>query len=245
MTKLKNMMKYSFIFFLTLLFSNVIQAQKCSQIDFDAIYKETENKKSKFYLPNLLKRFQEVDTTMTEEEYKHLYYGYTRTTYYSPLSMDSRELETLLKGSDIEKTKQFIEKFEKSNPVNLNLMYAKMVMALRDKNRDKAMRQGRQLAGFLKTIEASGDGKSPNTALVITAIEDEYFLLMIQELQYERLGASVCCDMFKITNKDKSVDMTLYFNKEKSSEYITKTMSEKMDSQEKPAKQKSKKKDKK
>lgn len=80
-------MKPFFSFILVGLLSLSLQAQKCSQVDFDAIHAQTQNAKDKFYFPKLLKRFQSLDTTLTNEEYKYLYYGYTRSEFYLPIDV--------------------------------------------------------------------------------------------------------------------------------------------------------------
>ena len=43
--------------------------------DFQAIKTETLNPDSKYYYPKLIAKFHSNDTTMTLDEYRHLYYG--------------------------------------------------------------------------------------------------------------------------------------------------------------------------
>ena len=220
-------MKTSFLFFAACFLSFSLQAQKCSQVDFDAIYAQTQNTKSKFYLPKLLKRFRDLDTTLTTDEYKHLYYGYTRSEFYSPLSIETTQLSHHLGKGLIDSVRKSIEIIDKSNPVNLNLIHGKIVIASTNQEQGKVKSLSTQLAGLLKAILSSGNGQTPETAFVITAIEDEYFILNnILRLKYQRRGASDCCDVYAITSQDGS-SRDLYFNKEKSSEYIRKMLQEK------------------
>ena len=52
--------------------------------DFQAIKTETLNPDSKYYYPKLIAKFHSNDTTMTLDEYRHLYYGYMFQEDYNP-----------------------------------------------------------------------------------------------------------------------------------------------------------------
>ena len=46
-----------------------------------------------------------------------------------------------------------------------------------DQDNGKVKPLSHQLFGLLKAVLSSGNGQTPETAFVITAIEDEYFIL--------------------------------------------------------------------
>ena len=156
-----------------------VSAQKCSQIDFDEIYKKNNDKKSPFFFAKLLQRYQALDTTMTPEEYKHLYYGYTRSTFYSPLGTETTPLTRLVESGKLDEAKESIKKIEKTNPVNLNLAYSRVLLALKEKDEAKMKIYAHQMKGLFQTILKSGDGQSEEKAFVVTAIEDEYLVIKI------------------------------------------------------------------
>lgn len=220
-------MKKVFLLLLASLLWQFTNAQKCSKIDYDAIYKETQNPQSKFYIKKLLERYQNLDTTLTLEDYKHLYYGYTKTEYYSPMQVKSTELRKKVLEKNIDEAKKLADTLDKKNPVNLNLLYSKSILAMYEKDREKGVKYATLLQGLITTILSSGDAQSSETALVITAVEDEYFILMLLQLNYQGVATTDCCDIFDIkTNSGET--KKFYFNKEKSSEYILKMFSEKL-----------------
>jgi Domain of unknown function (DUF4919) len=207
-----------FLFFYFLL--HLIQAQIFSQIDFNKVYAQTTNERSPYYFPKLLKRFQEVDTTLTEAEYMYLYYGYTRSVHYSPMDNDATELRSLVESKQLEEAKEKIEKLDENNPVNMNLTYSKGLMAFMEKNDIDAKRFTSQTRGLFRAIMQSGDGKSEATAFVITSIEDEYFILLLFKWSFTSRRTTSCCDIFTLEMPNSFNSDKIYFNKEKSSEYM-------------------------
>ena len=197
-----------------------VSAQKCSQIDFDEIYKKNNDKKSPFFFAKLLERYQALDTTMTPEEYKHLYYGYTRSTFYSPLGTETTPLTRLVEDGKIKEAKESIKLLDKTNPINLNLAYSKALLAFKEKDEAKTKIYTHQMKGLFQTILKSGDGKSAEKAFVVTAIEDEYFLMKIFKLQFLKQEKISACDVITIGLPNTFNIEKLYFNIEKSSEYI-------------------------
>jgi hypothetical protein len=196
------------------------QAQICSQIDFNKVYAQTTHEKSRFYFPKLLKRFQEVDTTLTDAEYMYLYYGYTRSIHYSPMDNDATELRNLVESKQLEEAKPLIDTLDEKNPVNMNLTYSKGLVAFMEKNDIDAKRFSSQTRGLFKAIMQSGDGKSEATAFVITSIEDEYFILILFKWNFISRQTTSCCDIFTLEMPNSFNSDKIYFNKEKSSEYM-------------------------
>ncbi len=68
-----------------------VQAQQLSKINFTAIEQAVNNAQSKYYFPKLAERYKRNDTTLTKEEYKHLYYGQVAAAGYAPYGKKSKE----------------------------------------------------------------------------------------------------------------------------------------------------------
>ncbi|KOY84274.1 hypothetical protein AD998_21860 [bacterium 336/3] len=213
-------MKIISFFFLSFILAHSIKAQICSQIDFNKVYAQTTHEKSPYYFPKLLKRFQEVDTTLTDTEYMYLYYGYTRSIHYSPNDNEATELRNLAESKELEEAKEKIEKLDENNPVNMNLTYSKGLIAFMEKNDIDAKRFSSQTKGLFRAIMQSGDGKSEATAFVITSIEDEYFILILFKWRFTSRQTTSCCDIFTLEMPNSFNSEKIYFNKEKSSEYM-------------------------
>jgi hypothetical protein len=54
--------------------------------NYKKIKKSIQKKSSEFYYPVLMERFKNGDSTMTIDEKRHLYYGFTFEDSYSPYS---------------------------------------------------------------------------------------------------------------------------------------------------------------
>jgi hypothetical protein len=70
--------------------------------------------------------------------------------------------------------------------------------------------------GLVKSVLGSGDGKSPETAFVVIAIEEEYsvlatFSLTLVSQALVNLGASAF-DRMEVKKRDSDQTVTLYFN---------------------------------
>ncbi|MDX1902567.1 MAG: DUF4919 domain-containing protein [Thermonemataceae bacterium] len=220
---LQNMKTYILAIILILLAYRMVNAQKCSQIDFDAIYAQTENPKSNYYYPKLLKRYQNLDTTLNREEYKHLYYGYTHSKMYNPMDNRSTYLRSLVEQNKLEEAKKIIKELEKDNPVNINLCYSKGLLAFFEKDEKQLQISSQQTRALLNAILTSGDGKSEEKAMVVINIEDEYMILKMIKFGFLNRETTKCCDIFELETPTKE-KVKIYFNKEKSSEFIAKML---------------------
>lgn len=69
-----------------LLFPFFILAQKnfTYKKDFDRILKESKNKKSDLFYPNLLERFNKADSTLTDKEVLAMLIAFTDDKHYKP-----------------------------------------------------------------------------------------------------------------------------------------------------------------
>lgn len=59
--------------------------------DNDAILRETIDKGSPYYYPAIYMRYMSGDTTLTLEDYRHLYYGYAWQPGYKPFETPGRQ----------------------------------------------------------------------------------------------------------------------------------------------------------
>lgn len=64
--------------------------------DNDLILANTMDSSSPYYYPSLMERYKAGDTTLTEEDYRYLYYGFAFTPDYHPLASIPSESMTLM-----------------------------------------------------------------------------------------------------------------------------------------------------
>src|SRR6185295_3639357 len=67
--------------------------QKISNVDFDDVKSKTQDSSSSQYYPLLLERFRNLDSTLTESDYKLIYYGNTLDSAYKPYWKSDNEKE--------------------------------------------------------------------------------------------------------------------------------------------------------
>ena len=153
--------------------------------DFGQIKKEIKSRKSDYYYPELLKRFEAADTTLTLEEMRHFYYGTATRNGYDPYKNDlTRELkeatrkETMTE-SDWRKAASIINQQLKSDPTNLTFCQYKQMVYEHLFGRDAketydAFCQVMMLTG---AIMSSGDGASKESAIYVICVSDEYAIM--------------------------------------------------------------------
>jgi len=96
--------------YLPILFILITSMAFSQEIDFEApeyntIKSNIEDKNSKFYYSDLLQRLSVNDTLLTDEDYKHIYYGYVYNTNYNPYGETSNEdkIRTFYNRDELEK----------------------------------------------------------------------------------------------------------------------------------------------
>ena len=154
--------------FACLAVSSGLRAQQIP--DNDAILRATIDQASPYYYPALYSRYTSGDTTLTAEDYRHLYYGYVWRPEYKPFETPparDRLLGVLEKDSlttnDFRKIIEYGQEIMRSEPFDpstINFMiYA--YGALGD-TLDARINYHR-LNGVLGAIESSGTGLSEDS----------------------------------------------------------------------------------
>jgi len=171
--------------FLCLAFVLAAQAQTISKINFDALKTAVAYSKSPYYYPNLLKRYHANDPTLNAEEYKHLYYGWTFQPGYNPYK-PNLQADALNEMMLYEKFPEIIatgKKLLQTDPFNTDVMYL-LHMAYGEMNKPAESKSWlTKFDGVMNAIKASGNGKTPEEAVVIIAPRDTYMFLTVVNLR--------------------------------------------------------------
>ncbi|MBR4391922.1 MAG: DUF4919 domain-containing protein [Bacteroidales bacterium] len=192
-------------------------------IDYKQIKKAVNDKDSEFYYPELLRRFDAADTTLTREQAYYFYYGTATLPDYNPYKFENyEEVNKALSGDNNteehwQKAALAIEKQLHSDPTNLRFhVYKQMAYSYVYGKESQEYRDAVfQVKTLLSAIMASGDGRSKETAFHVISVTDEYGLMDI-------LGVSLKMQSL-INDKDQSYDLmelkeneygleSLYFN---------------------------------
>lgn len=139
--------------------------------DNDAIRAAISDPASKFFYETLFQRYERGDTTLTREDYHHLYYGFAFNEAYKPLETSPDEAQILMilekhpepdreQAANIITHARRVMKHDPFSPHNINFMtYAYGI--LRDVENEWI--SAARLAGVLGAIESSGTGISEDS----------------------------------------------------------------------------------
>lgn len=160
-------------------------AQTLSKINFDAVKKSISSSKSKLYYPNLLKRYHANDPKLTLDEYKHLYYGWTFQAGYNPYRPNDKSdaLNDMLMYGKFQEIVTTGKAILAKDPFNLDVIYL-LHMAYGEMNQlTESKKWLTRFEGLMAAIKSSGNGRTPQTAVVLNAPRDEYMFLTVVGLR--------------------------------------------------------------
>ena len=164
----------------------------------------------------LLARYNAFDTTLTLDDHRQLYYGFVSQPAYSARpALKQKEINAAITKRDFATVIQLCDEVLKNYPVSLTANYAKgLALASVNNNDTMYAKYLNRYATLLRTIAASGDGKTAKTAFKTIFIADEI------EMIYRYFGiqkhldqkAEGVYDVFEVVPSDKWPDKKIYFD---------------------------------
>ena len=186
--------------------------------DYKQIKKEINSKDSEFYYPELLRRFQAADTTLSLEQVRHFYYGAATMPEYNPYRFSLlRELNEALEKGNLQEADSIIERQLADDPTNLQFYEHKMMLKTEQFGRDSKEANDAFFQVFMlsSAILSSGDGLSKETAIYVINIADEYAIMTLYGLSL-KMQSLIMVDGQKLDQMDLESNKygweTLYFN---------------------------------
>ncbi len=159
--------------------------------DYDKIEKNIQQKKSNLFYETLMKKYLQADATMTLQEKRHLYYGYTFQDEYSPYARSAYNdsLKVVLEKEnhnpkDLDKILKFSDSILSANPFSIRaLNYQSYVLEKMD--RKKALnKKVTQLRIIIDVLISSGNGTSKEDAFYVIYTMHEYDLLAVLGFEF-------------------------------------------------------------
>lgn len=160
--------------------------------DYNQIQQGITDKNSQYYYPNLLKRMLEFDQTLTQADYRHLYYGYIFQEEYQPeLAYNDDKLQKYYnRDADIPYSESEIQELIaltgeaiKYNPFDLRALtmynygyYLKGDTQFSEKIVDRIL-------GALDAIVSSGNGQDCETGYHVISISHQSVLTDYYKLE--------------------------------------------------------------
>lgn len=160
---------------------------KIEKPNLEVISEAVNNPESKYYYPNLMKRYEANDTVMVLDDYRYLYYGYIFQEDYDPYrhSEFSEKVEDLYyikkhAKSQCDSIIKYAELSLKDNPFDLAQM-SFLIYALREKRKNNLANIWQyRLNRLLETIYSSGTGIDKENAWYVIYPQHEYNLINFQ-----------------------------------------------------------------
>ncbi|MEP2668639.1 MAG: DUF4919 domain-containing protein [Cyclobacteriaceae bacterium] len=189
--------------------------------NYDLIRRETQDSTSGFFYPKLLSRLVAFDTTLTNEDYRHLYYGYIYQEDYKPYWSSPYE-KKLLKYYQSERVKdkdhdEIIELATLSIsefPFDLRQMnYLGYIYHLKG-DEDMAKKLSYRFHATIGAIMSSGDGETCRTGFHVISTSHEYVILNLFRFQFERQSYSDGCDYLSLIKDERDIE-GIYFDVKK------------------------------
>lgn len=194
--------------------------QFISKVDFDQIKKEIKDSASTFYYPRLKQKMLNQDSSLSVQEYHHLYYGNVFQRYYQPygISHHKKSLTEAYKLKDYEKVVVLGQEVLEENPVDLEVLLKMSIACLKLEEEDQKHFYANHYYSFLEAIYKSGDGKGLMTAFVVVSVDHEYQILGDLGLRAVEQHLITDCDLLKFKKseqekiKGKKKVKELFFN---------------------------------
>lgn len=213
------MIKYILFISLFLVSSFIYSQQKEYEApNYKVIQKNIENKDSEYYYPKLMDKLKTNDTLITNDQYRHLYFGYTFQKEYHPytISEEEKKLAPYFQSSDLKKS-DYAEIIKISNaalkefPLNLRVMNFLAYIYHLDGNEAMAKKVSHHFYGLFGAIFSSGDGKECTSGFHVITVNHEYVLMNTLQLEIASQSLSGDCDYLSLP-KDKYQLPGVYFN---------------------------------
>jgi len=196
------------------------QESKYTRIDYDKLQRVISDPSISSYYPKLMVRYRNCDTTLSIEEYRELYFGYTFQSDYQPywVSKQTEKLRPIyaksnLTPADCDAIIEYASLSVEDFPFNLRELNA-LGYAYHLKGIDsEAVKCNYKSSRILSAILSTGDGKTCESAWQVVSIAHEYDVLNYFHLRETRQGLSLGghCDILNVDTNTNAVD-SVYFD---------------------------------
>jgi hypothetical protein len=162
-----------------------LSAQEFAEPDYKEIRQATTNTKSPNYYPRLMRRYLKCDSTLSLQQYRYLYYGFTLQEDFVPYQLASQPLlacrkQILAQQNDAQVYERAIKLSEaalENNPFDLLAISTLAVSYLQRGDTTNFQLWNAKQNSLLDVILSSGDGDAPESAFHVINVEHEYEII--------------------------------------------------------------------
>lgn len=197
-----------------------VYAQEMDAPDYKLIRTQIQNAKGPNYYPTLMRRYMANDTTLSMEQYRALYYGFSLQEDYVPYMMEKKQLFEIRKSLNNSKGSpklcpeaiQVSQAVLDDNPFDLLAISTISFAYLQLRDTVSYQLWNAKQNALLDAIISSGDGETQETAIHVIDIEHEYEVLSRMGLKVDK--DSLCNNKIEYLRvKDNAEDIPgLYFD---------------------------------
>jgi len=203
------------VFIITILCFNSLFIHGQIIKSWSEIESQVTNSKSKFYYPDLIKRYNNFDNSLTDDDYAYIYLGYVFEEDYIKYRPDEKRMSDLKDDENYTELMKECQLILNKNPVSLkankNMAYALYKLGKEESEWRKYQNRYRV---FRKIIALSGDGLTPESALKVIYVSDEYNMIYsyfeIDSIEERNFNGN--CDYFKVTPSKYYKSDEIYFD---------------------------------
>lgn len=220
------MRNYLFLFCAACLFGHAAQAQTVDSLRseaprYEVIWAETANPASPYYYPTLMSRYERGDTTLTLEDFRHLYYGYPEQPGYKPLLnspyADSLQnifgQKTALEADDYRRMVEFAWALLREEPFSMrDLNVLAFAYQMLDEP-ERAEAQMFKIQGIYAAIRSTGSGLREESPWYVIYMRDAEDVLNLLGAQYNKfIVLSRTVEYAPVYNMPNKRDKGYYFD---------------------------------
>lgn len=201
---------------LSIAFSLNAQQFQFIKVDFNNIKSVVTSETSIFYYPRLFERYQKNDTSLSVEEYRYLYYGFTFQEQYKPylrLEAENKVKDLLeadtLKSDDFKKLYNACKEILQKHPFSVRYLLTMGVACSKLGLAKEATANFFKYDRIISAILSSGDGATEGSAWCVIQIPDEYEL--VRALGFEPTGeqrflSNSLCDFIFVEDNEYNIE---------------------------------------
>lgn len=213
---MKSILLLSIVFYSLHSFS---QNSKFEAPNYKKIEKSIQKNTTNLFYDSLMTRFQKADSTMTLEEKRHLYYGFSFQPEYTPYPSSDYDdsLSALLRKetlSDLEfqKILEFGDSILLKNPFNLKTFIYQLYALDHFEDTTAFNNKITQYRIIIDALLSSGNGKTKKNAYYVIYIGHEYELLSVLDLEFDGSQSLIDqCDYLTVKKNEQGIE-GLYFD---------------------------------
>lgn len=168
----------------------------------------------------------------TSIDFKALRIAYTQTAQYNPYGKDENIplMFEALHAKEFAKALEYAQSVLEKNYVDIDAHYASLAAYGEMGNNDRSEFHRSVALGLIDSI-ATGDGSSPESALQVIDVREEYIMLNIAGLETQKQTLQQFndknYDVFEVINRESGQTFTLYFDVTIPFEWLNKSLKDK------------------